>query len=612
VQLDATVSDVDNSEDWSWDAIWDSAGRITGDGYVVEVALPLRQLRFSRTAELQTWGFLATREYPRSVNHQLRSTFNDRSLDCRVCQFDSMNGFQQIAPGRNLEVVPTLTARHDEARPGFDQPLETREEDAEAGLSLRWGITPNVTLNAAVNPDFSQVEADAAQLNVNEAFALFFPEKRPFFLEGADFFSTPYNAVFTRTIADPKAGVKLTGKEGPSAFGVFLAQDRINNLIFPGNESSGFQSVDQEVSSGVLRYRRDLGSRSTVGVLYTGRDADDYFNHVYGVDGSLGVTDSDTIRFQALGSRTQYPGEVLAANPGDPQVPDGSFEGLAYRVDYSHATRDWAWSVAHNFLEPDFRSDSGFIPRVDIRDTSAQVLRTVWGKPGGWYSRWQFLVAGSQIQNHDGETTDRDADLVASYEGPLQSEITVGLRPNFVETFQGVHYNNFRHDLNLAIRPNGNLGLSLYMRRGEAIDFVNARQTDFLLLQPNLDFRLGRHVSGLLNHTYQTFDFKGRRFLDANLTQTTLRYHLNVRAFFRAILQYRDVQRVIPLYEPELQGLIEPEEDDLLTQLLFSYKLNPQTVLLVGYSDFSEGREQIDLTQTERTFFLKVGYAWLW
>lgn len=609
VQIDATLSDVDGLEDFSWDAIWASAGRITAEGYVVEVAVPLRQLRFPRAQEVQTWGFLATRDYPRSVNHQIRSTRIERSLDCKVCQFDVLTGFQEIAPGRNLEIVPTVTARRSDSRADLTGPLTDGDEEAEAGVSLRWGITPNVSLNATINPDFSQVEADAAQLDVNEAFALSYPEKRPFFLEGADFFKTPYNAVFTRTVADPQAGVKLTGKEGPNVFGVFLARDRINNLIFPGNERSASLSIDQEVESGVVRWRRDVGGRSTLGLLYTGRQSDDYANHVFGLDGSLGITASDTVRFQVLSSSTEYPPEVLALHPGDPRVPEGRFDGLAYRADYSHATRNWSWRVNHNSLAPDFRTDSGFIPRVDVRDTSGQVIRTLWGKPGGWYSRWQFLAASSYVQNHDGETTDRDADLVAAYEGPMQSLISIGLRPNFVETFRGVHYDNFRQDLTLAIQPSGNLGMSLYVRHGEVIDFANQRQANLLLIHPIVDFRFGRHVFGNLDYINQTFKIRGDRFLEAALTQATLRYHLNVRTFVRAIAQYRDVERVPARFD---NPNVPPEETNLLTQLLFSYKLNPQTVLLAGYSDFSLGDQQYELTRTDRTFFLKVGYAWLW
>lgn len=605
VQLEATVSDVDDTVDWSWDAIWDSAGKITAEGYVVEMAIPFRQLRFPRSHEVQTWGFLATREYPRSVLHQLRSTIRDRDLDCQVCQFDSLTGFQRLEIGHNLEVVPTVTGARTDARESLDGPLESGDEDLEAGLSVRWGLTPNVTFNAAVNPDFSQVEADVAQLDVNERFALFFPEKRPFFLEGADLFSTPLQAVFTRTVADPDFGLKLTGKEGKNAFGVFVAQDRINNLIFPSFESSGLTTIDQDVLSGVARYRRDLGATSTLGLLWAGREADDYSNHVFGVDGSLRPTASDTVRFQLLGSSSRYPDPVAAAN----DQPPGSFDGYAWRVDYSHAVRDWLVSATVDTRDEDFRADSGFIPRVGVRESTLVLQRIFWGTDETWYSQFRAGGAFQVIENDDGDTLEESGNLVLTYEGPSQSLVELGLRPNR-ESFRGETFEDFRADLLMSIRPSGSLQFELFLRGGEVIDFVNVRQADFVNVQPSASFRLGRRFSGELSHQYQSFEVDGEEFLAANLTQSTLRYHFNARSFLRAILQYETVERELALYTPGL-GL-DAEEDDFFTQLLFSYKLNPQTVFLLGYSENRLADDRTpDLTRSDRTVFLKVGYAFL-
>ena len=604
VQMEATVSDVDETEDWTWDAIWDSAGRITDDGFEVEIAVPWKQLRFPRGERPQTWGFLALRAYPRSVVHQLRSTRNDRSLDCLVCQFDSIEGFQRVESGYNLEVVPTVTAKRNDERAALDLPLESGNEKVDAGVSLRWGITPNVTLNAAVNPDFSQVEADVAQLNVNERFALFFPEKRPFFLEGADYFATPYPVVFTRTVADPKLGIKLTGKEGGNAFGFFAAEDEFNNLIFPGAEESGFTSLEEDVRSLVGRWRRDVGKTSTLGVLFAGREGEnDYYNRVYGLDGSLRPTDADTVRFQVVNADTRYDRGVALDNG----QPLGSFSGPAWRVDYSHATRNWGWDVGYNSRDPDFRADSGFIPLVDFREVFAEVVRTVWGKPDGWFSRLRFYVNTNDARILDGDLFEQSSNFVVIYEGPLQSFVQLGIRPN-KEAFRGVEYHDFRRDLLISLRPRGDLGLQLFVRGGEIIDFNNARQAEFELIQPTVDFRLGRHVQGSLDHTWQAFDVKdGPQFLQVNLTQGKLLYHFNVRTFVRLIMQYRDVER-----EPRLWTFdVAPKEETLFTQFLFSYKLNPQTVLLVGYSDDYEGTVDIDLRQRDRAFFFKVGYAWL-
>ena len=235
VQMDLTNDDVNKREDESWDAIWDSAGRINESGYVVEMEIPLNQLRFPSVAGEQTWGIDLLRFYPRDQRYRFSNNKTDRSLNCYLCQFDKIQGLANAQPERDLEIVPTLTGSRTDSTddPGIT-PLEEGDADAEVGVNVRWGITPDLTANLAINPDFSQVEADAAQLDVNNQFALFFPEKRPFFLEGADYFRTPMRAVFTRTVADPATGLKLTGKRDKNTFGVFAAQDDVTNLLFPG------------------------------------------------------------------------------------------------------------------------------------------------------------------------------------------------------------------------------------------------------------------------------------------------------------------------------------------------------------------------------------------
>ena len=154
----------------------------------------------------------------------MRSIKTDLGRGCLICQLAKIQGFANLETGHNLELTPTLTGRVGEARADLpDGEFASAEEDLEPGLSARWGVTPNLSLNATLNPDFSQVEADAAQLDVNTQFALFFPEKRPFFLEGADFFETPLDLYFTRTVADPTGGIKLTGKAGANALAFSLA-----------------------------------------------------------------------------------------------------------------------------------------------------------------------------------------------------------------------------------------------------------------------------------------------------------------------------------------------------------------------------------------------------
>ena len=609
VQSDAIVSDVDDTVDSSWDAIWDSAGRITGEGYTVEIAVPFRQLRFPRAEGVQTWGFLAQRVYPRSVAHELYSTANRRDLDCLVCQYTPLTGFTRFETGYNLEVVPTVTAGRTDRRADPGGPLEAGEEDAEAGLTARWSVSPNVALHLTVNPDFSQVEADAAQLDVNERFALFFPEKRPFFLAGADFFSTPCAAVFTRTVADPEYGLKLTGKDGPHAFGVFAAEDRLNNLLLPGPEASSFAFLDDDVTSGVVRYRRDVGRTSTLGFLYAGRDgASAYENHVYGADGNLRLTDSDTLRVQALGSSTEYPRDLALARG----QPAGGFDGVAYRADWTRSTRDWFFRGFHASVDDEFRADSGFMPRVGYRETFGIAERIFWGEPDHWFRQLKLHASAVRLERKTGgDLIEQGGNFELLYRGPLQSLVRLGVRPN-EEAFQGETFDNLRGDLTVQVRPSGDLAFELFLRGGEIIDFVNVRQADFRIVRPLVEFKLGRRVTGSVQHEWQELEVAqgGGRFLTANLSQGRLIYHFNVRTFVRAILQYRDVERRLELYEPGV-GLAADEEE-LFSQLLFSYKLNPQTVLLAGYSDLYLGDRQVDLTQASRTFFVKLGYAFLW
>ena len=619
IQMESSVSDLDGSEDWAWDTIWESAGRIGETGYAVEVRIPFSSLRFPRDAAgSRSWGFLAMRDYPRSTRHRMRSMLTDRDKSCLICQFDLISGMTEITPGRNLELDPTLTGVRTDIRP--DEPNGTLADLADneidhgtahpdAGLTVRWGITPNLAANAAINPDFSGVEADAAQLDINTRFALYYPEKRPFFLEGADFFSTPIDAVFTRTIADPGAGLKVTGKEGKNAFGVFLARDTINNLIIPSNQGSESTSIDQHVEDGVLRYRRDVGRTSTLGVLYASRDAPGYFNRTGGVDGSLRLSDSDSLRFQLLRSDTEYP-DSFQQDFGQSRGP---FSGDAFVLGYNHATRGWGWFGNYQDFDPDFRADSGFLPQVDIRFANAGITRTFYGKPDSWLNRFQVRLSGDRTEDHDRKLTNEGQDLVLTYQGPLQSFVQVGLAPNR-EYFDGVIYDNFRQSFYGELNPSGALQMSLSVNRGETIDFTNSRQALVVSLNPDIGFSLGRHVQGELNHTFQRLRVDDGELFTARLTQSRLLYHLNRRTFLRAIVQFTDIDRNVRVYDNP--GSVEPETRRLFSQFLFSYKFNPQTVVLVGYSDMYLGGEDpgpvpVGLTQQQRTFFVKLGYAWV-
>jgi hypothetical protein len=268
----------------------------------------------------------------------MQSAPRDAANACVLCQANKLTGFAAITPGSNVELYPTLTSRRTDERSAFpDGSLEAGNVKAEPGLDLRWGATPNLSLNATANPDFSHVEADVAQLDVNTRFALFYPERRPFSPEGSDFFATPIQAVFTRTVAAPTGGLKLTGKWGGVGVGVFTAHDRVTNL-FPSNQGTADTSLENNTVSTALRYRHDVGSASNVGLLYTGREgADGYANRVTGADASLQLTPANSLRLQALVSQTSYP-DAVAQRFGQPL---GRFVGTGLRASYGYESRNW-------------------------------------------------------------------------------------------------------------------------------------------------------------------------------------------------------------------------------------------------------------------------------
>ncbi|RLE25984.1 MAG: hydrolase, partial [Acidobacteria bacterium] len=286
VQMDALNDDVNHRYDLSWNAIWFSKGRLTATGYEVEMAIPFNQIRFQGTTGPQIWGLDLMRSYPRHNRHHLGLFARDRGNNSYLSQTTKIVGFEGAEPGRNLEIVPTLTGSYVEQRPDFpDGDLEEVDKSSDIGVTAAWGVTPNTTLAAAINPDFSQIEADAVQLDINQTFALFFRETRPFFQVGADYFNTRLNLLHTRTIADPAVALKVTGKSGRHTYGVFSAEDEVTNVLIPGAEGSLGASFDQNNISSVGRYRLDFGENSTVGVMMTDREGEDgYSNRVFSGD----------------------------------------------------------------------------------------------------------------------------------------------------------------------------------------------------------------------------------------------------------------------------------------------------------------------------------------
>ena len=605
IQMDLFMDDVGGDESTTWDAIWSSAGRVTESGYEVEMAIPFSSLRFPRTEGDQIWGFDALRFYPRNQRHRIASQPMDRNVSCYLCQVSKMSGFSGVTPGLNIELAPTVTSTRTDAKADvFQDRLIEGDVATELGITGKWGITPNLTLNAAVNPDFSQVEADAAQLDINTTFALFFPEKRPFFLEGADFFRTPFEAVFTRNVADPEWGLKLTGKEGKNAVGVFVAQDDRTDFLIPGAELSTATSLNEASTDAVLRYRRDLGASSAVGLLATSREGDGYSNQLAGIDGRYRLGDSNSFRGQFLRSQTEYPAAIFAN--ADLRQSAGALEDDALYLGYDHNSRNWSAYVRYEDVGDLFRADMGFMPQVDYTFKLAGGDHIWHGGEGDWWTR--FSVGGDWDERKDqaGNLLERELEVRGNLNGPLQSYVEAGGGQR-ERVFNGVSFDQTFGWTYGEMQPTGDLYLSLFARLGDEIDFANTRPGEVLQLEPSVRYLVGRHLRFRLTHVFQRLDVEGGQLFEANLSQLTTVYQFSARMFVRLITQHTDIQRDINLYTMDVNG----ETEQLFNQLLFSYKLNPQTVLFAGYSDNALGTERIDLARENRTFFVKLGYAWV-
>jgi hypothetical protein len=586
-----------------WDGIWASAATITDEGWTAELEIPFSTLRFQRSEGPQVWGFDAVRMYPRNLSHQMGSFTRDRSNNCYLCQAHKIEGFAGVSPGKNLEIVPTLTASRTDTREALpDGPLEAGDPEIDLGATIRWGFTPNLTLSAALNPDFSQIEADALQLSVNRPFAIFFPELRPFFMEGADFFDSTMNAVYTRMMREPAWGLKVTGKEGPHTIGAYVVEDDVTNIIIPGSESSDYTALEQSNLTTVLRYKVDAGSRFTLGALVTDRKGDDYLNRVAGIDGDLRLSPRDRIVAQVLTSSTRYPQQVV----DDFDQPSGTFDDWAGEVIYVHDTRTWEWWAAYSAAGADFRADLGFMPQVDYRLGEIGGGYTWNATETSWYSRMQLLTKIAHTVDQSGFLLFHEEVVQFTVEGPLQSHSVI--RPSRVrEGYNGQEFDFSRVRLHVCAKPNGHSHLWINLEGGGKVDYDNTRSGDFFNFDLGGWYRLGRHFYIEPGYTRERMEVAEGWLYTTAIGQLEASWQFNPKCFIRAILQYVDNE-----FNPELYSDgRDSKYRGLFTQFLFSYKLNPRTVLFVGYSDNSAANQDYGFTKTDRTIFAKVGYAWV-
>jgi len=603
VQIDAIRDDVGGEYDDSWNAIWESAGRITDQGYEVEMAIPFSQIRFQSTDGEQTWGFDAVRLYPRDQRHQFGAFARDRANNSYLSQALKLVGMEGASPGRNLEIAPTLTGSRTDTRTSLPNgTLQSGDPSSDLGLSLRWGVTPNVSLNGAYNPDFSNIEADVLQLDVNQQFALFFRETRPFFLEGADYFNTGLDLVHTRTVADPSSAAKLTGKTGRHTWGVFAAQDDVTQIVLPAADGSSSGSFSSSNLATVARYRYDFGKNSTVGAAVTDRRGSRYANSVVSADAVIRISEQDSIRASIAISETEYNAEMISTLG----APPGSLGDEALNIDYNHGERGWWVFASYRDFGDGFRSDSGFRPRVGLRSFEASGAKVWWPDQDGFINRAAWGASIDHTERQNGALLDEGVSSWFNIQGPRDSFMSIFASASD-RVFAGVPFDVWSVDLDYNVQATANMRLSLDATFGDWIDFAHVQPAERMTLRPSVRYLFGRHFSLNLAHIYSLLDVAGGRLFRIHAPEVRVIQQFNAKAFVRLILQYTDIQRDPTLYT----SVVDANTQTLLSQFLFSYKISPQTALFAGYMDNQLGTDAYDLTRTDRTFFLKLGYAWV-
>ncbi|MEO8002955.1 MAG: DUF5916 domain-containing protein [Arenimonas sp.] len=598
-QGDLIIDGATGNEDDSWDGLWESAAKINATGYTVEMRIPYSTLRFQKTNGVaQKWGVDFLRFRPRDNRYRISNNKLIRGDNCYLCGLAKLEGFSNANPGRDLEVTPNFTAGYAQSRVTPNAAWRSDGAQYELGVDVKWGIGSNLTLNGTINPDFSQVESDQAQLDLNTTFALFFPEKRPFFLEGADYFSTPFNVVYTRSVADPDYGVRATGRNGQHTYGFFAAQDSVTQVLLPRALGSGFRGLDQESLAAAGRYRFDINNQTSIGLISTLRSGDDYQNTVLGVDGRW-QTKGHTVTAQWLTSSSENPAAF-----GLPPKQDGD----AFTVAYDFSNRNWGAYASHTSFDKGFRADLGFINQVDYYKSVIGGSHTWHGEDGAKITKIRVNGDWDITHRSDGQLLERELEAYFSINGPMQSFLQLGLLSRerfwadrlFDESWWSIYG---------EIIPTSRLNFTLYVKDGKQIDYVNAKIADISQIEPSINLNIGKGINFKLNHVYQKLSRDSGDVFVANLSDSRLSWQINQRQRLRLSLQYGNTIRDKFVYN--IPGDAISEERDLGTQLLYSYKINPRTAFYAGYSEGQYSDDDFpDLFATNRALFMKLSYAW--
>ncbi len=621
--------------DWNPDFVWDSGGRMQEWGYSVEVKLPFKSIRFREVA-LQDWGLQVERRIARNGYSESWAPVTANVAN-KMEQFGSLTGLRDLDPGLFLEINPVQTitkqGRYDEATGG----LQRSGTAGDFGLNMTYGITSNLTLDGTYNPDFSQVEADAGQIAVNERFALFLQEKRPFFLEGTEIFRLPRQLVYTRSIVNPVAGAKLTGKLGGFNAGYLGAVDVVDDTNAPDGTANPVVNL--------FRLRRDIGSTSNVGMVYTDRTYDQSrYNRVAGLDGRFQFSQRYTLTLLAAGSRTAS------------DVAPTAIHGGLLSAQFNRSGRNFQVSATVNDVSNDFQAGSGFIRRNGAAQVQSRVSYDFRGRPGELIERWGPGLEFDGFWDHDDFWARRgveEATVRAGGSVSFRGNITLwgnyslswfdfaradydgltyagqdGAREAFYPSqsrFHGLQSGTLFLWLNAFDQARGNIRVTrsetplFDFRTGTPVDVANSWSGDASLnLFPTTHLRAELGV----RHTVLKRQRDGSLYSQATIPRARLQYQFTRSFFVRAIAEYASQRRGALLTPSEgrqlsycssdsCSALEGSEAHDFSVETLVSYEPTPGTVFFVGYTRQMEDVARLrfrDMRPEADGLFVKMSY----
>jgi hypothetical protein len=609
--------DSSGDEDISFDLIWNSRGRVTDSGYQVEIAIPFASLRYPEAAS-HTWRINFWRDHQRDIRRRYAWAARDRDNPCFMCQWGTLTGITGINGAKHTEVIASAIGSQAGALMDSDDPLSTFDNDrprGEAAVNLSHALSTSSTLEFALNPDFSQIESDAGQIDVNTTFALFYPERRPFFQEGSDLLATWINAVYTRSMNDPQVAGKFSGQYGKTRLLYLAARDENSPLIVPGEERSDFLLLGKSTSN-IVRAQRSFWGDSQVGALVTDRRVDDGGSGtVLSVDSNLRVLQNYRLEAQVVTSRTVEPDDSGLTEELDEELRDATFAGGRHTVAFDGESywgralyasierwgRVWDFDFDYWDYGPSFRSDNGFTTRNDYRQVSG--WQGLYFQPNrSWLVEWGADVGIGRVWNHENRFKDEwlRPGLWFGTKGQTQigGNYLMSKERFGPGTFPGIRILTLWGDTRFSEMLGG--GFSTYFGQGIYRDFDDPELADqfnwsvYLRLKPSRQLELETD----LDCARMDSRLREENLFAGYILRNRVTFNFTRQWFLRLVLQYNDFS------------------DRLDVEPLLTYRLNPFTVFYLGSAshfqrycaDEHDVLQQNEWRNCSRQYFAKLQY----